>query len=179
MTIKEVSAYLRIPVSTIYDLAGKGKIRGVKFGKHWRFLEEDILHYLHYGDRGYPAHDTRSTEKRESFRVNSEIPAGIAVQLNGRSGLLAEGTIANLSEGGAFFVYTENGGNGNGTPAGGARAVPGDPVKLVFRMTEQAPSKLEVDGLVIHQGAGPRTGAGIKFRHLSQENREMIKKHVE
>ncbi len=46
MTIEEVSAFLRIPASTIYELAKKGKIRGVKFGKHWRFLEEDILGFF-------------------------------------------------------------------------------------------------------------------------------------
>lgn len=46
MTIQEVSAFLRIPVSTIYELAKKGKLHGVKFGKHWRFLEDDILGYF-------------------------------------------------------------------------------------------------------------------------------------
>jgi len=46
MTVKEVSDFLKIPLSTIYDLVQKGKIRGVKFGKHWRFLEEDILAYF-------------------------------------------------------------------------------------------------------------------------------------
>ena len=46
MTSEEVSAFLRIPVSTIYELAKKGKLRGVKFGKHWRFLEQDILGYF-------------------------------------------------------------------------------------------------------------------------------------
>jgi len=46
MTAQEVSDLLRIPLSTIYDLAAKGKIRGVKFGKHWRFLEEEIIRYF-------------------------------------------------------------------------------------------------------------------------------------
>ena len=46
MSIHEVSAYLKIPVSTIYYLAQKGKIKGAKFGRHWRFLEEEILNYL-------------------------------------------------------------------------------------------------------------------------------------
>ena len=52
LTIQEVSAFLRIPASTIYDLAKKGKIRGVKFGKHWRFLEEDILGYFRIAAEG-------------------------------------------------------------------------------------------------------------------------------
>lgn len=46
MSVQEVSRFLKIPVSTIYDLAKNGKIKGVKFGKHWRFLEEDILSYF-------------------------------------------------------------------------------------------------------------------------------------
>ena len=46
MSIHEVSAYLKIPVSTIYYLAQRGKIKGAKFGRHWRFLEEEILNYL-------------------------------------------------------------------------------------------------------------------------------------
>jgi excisionase family DNA binding protein len=43
LTVKEVSDYLKIPISTIYNLAREGKLRAVKFGKHWRFLEEEIL----------------------------------------------------------------------------------------------------------------------------------------
>jgi excisionase family DNA binding protein len=46
LTVKEVSEYLRIPMSTIYWLAKKGELRGVKFGKHWRFLEAEILNYF-------------------------------------------------------------------------------------------------------------------------------------
>ena len=46
MTIGEVSEYLRIPISTVYSLAQKGKLKGVKAGRHWRFLEEEIVNYL-------------------------------------------------------------------------------------------------------------------------------------
>jgi excisionase family DNA binding protein len=46
MTVKEVSDFLRIPLSTIYDLVKSGKLRGAKFGRQWRFLEEDILSYF-------------------------------------------------------------------------------------------------------------------------------------
>ena len=42
LNIKDVANYLRIPVSTIYKLAQDGKIRGVKVGKHWRFLKKDL-----------------------------------------------------------------------------------------------------------------------------------------
>lgn len=52
MTIEEVSLYLRIPVSTIYLLAQKGKLKGAKFGRHWRFLESEILSYLQSNGKG-------------------------------------------------------------------------------------------------------------------------------
>lgn len=49
LTVKEISALLRIPVGTIYILAQQGKLTGAKFGRQWRFLEQDILDYLHRG----------------------------------------------------------------------------------------------------------------------------------
>lgn len=54
MTVEEVSTFLRIPASTIYGLAKQGKIRGVKFGKHWRFLEDDILGFFKLPGVGGP-----------------------------------------------------------------------------------------------------------------------------
>ena len=46
MTGQEVSQYLKIPISTLYDLTKKGIIRGIKIGKHWRYLRQDIRHFL-------------------------------------------------------------------------------------------------------------------------------------
>ncbi len=42
LNIKEVSDYLKIPVSTIYKLAQDGKVPAIKVGKHWRFLKKDL-----------------------------------------------------------------------------------------------------------------------------------------
>jgi len=44
LNIKEVSDYLKIPVSTVYKLAQDGKLPAVKVGKHWRFLKRDLDH---------------------------------------------------------------------------------------------------------------------------------------
>lgn len=46
MTAKEVSDYLRLPMTTVYEMAAKGKFRGVKCGRQWRFLEIEIINYL-------------------------------------------------------------------------------------------------------------------------------------
>ena len=46
MTIEEVSAYLRVPVSSLYKLAQQGKIPAAKVGRHWRFRRELIDRYI-------------------------------------------------------------------------------------------------------------------------------------
>ena len=42
LNIREVSDYLKIPVSTIYKLIQEGKIPAIKLGKHWRLMKKDI-----------------------------------------------------------------------------------------------------------------------------------------
>ncbi len=42
LNIKEVSAYLKIPVSTVYKLVQSGKVPAIKVGKHWRFMKRDL-----------------------------------------------------------------------------------------------------------------------------------------
>ena len=44
MNIKEVSGYLKIPISTIYKLAQSGEVPAAKVGKHWRFMKKDLDH---------------------------------------------------------------------------------------------------------------------------------------
>ena len=42
LNIKEVSNYLKIPVSTVYKLVQDGKVPAVKLGKHLRFMKKDL-----------------------------------------------------------------------------------------------------------------------------------------
>jgi excisionase family DNA binding protein len=42
LNIKEVSAYLKIPISTVYKLVQNGKVPAIKVGKHWRFMKKDL-----------------------------------------------------------------------------------------------------------------------------------------
>ncbi|HML39860.1 MAG TPA: helix-turn-helix domain-containing protein [Bellilinea sp.] len=46
MTIEEVSAYLRVPVSSLYKLAQQGKIPASKVGRHWRFRRTFIDRWM-------------------------------------------------------------------------------------------------------------------------------------
>ena len=45
-TAEEVSAYLRIPQSTIYKLAQDKVLPGFKVGKHWRFRRDTIINWI-------------------------------------------------------------------------------------------------------------------------------------
>lgn len=42
MTIREVSAYLKITEKTAYRLTAEGKIPGFKVGGAWRFKKQEI-----------------------------------------------------------------------------------------------------------------------------------------
>ena len=42
MTLREVSAYLKITEKTAYRLAAEGKIPGFKVGGAWRFRQTEI-----------------------------------------------------------------------------------------------------------------------------------------
>jgi len=46
MTVNEVAKYLRIPRSTVYKLAQRGKIPCQKVGRHWRFRKETLDRWL-------------------------------------------------------------------------------------------------------------------------------------
>ena len=46
MTIDELSAYLKIPKSTLYKLAQEGRLPCQKVGRHWRFRRETIDRWL-------------------------------------------------------------------------------------------------------------------------------------
>jgi excisionase family DNA binding protein len=42
LTLNEVSAFLKVPKSTIYKLARERRLPGHKVGKHWRFVREEV-----------------------------------------------------------------------------------------------------------------------------------------
>ena len=46
LTIEELSAYLKVPRSTLYKLVREGRIPSQKVGRHWRFRKETIDRWL-------------------------------------------------------------------------------------------------------------------------------------
>ncbi len=48
LSIEELSAYLKIPKSTLYKLVREGNIPCQKIGQHWRFRKAALDHWLKY-----------------------------------------------------------------------------------------------------------------------------------
>lgn len=46
LSIEELSAYLKIPKSTLYKFVREGKVPCQKIGRHWRFRKEAIDRWL-------------------------------------------------------------------------------------------------------------------------------------
>lgn len=46
MTAGEVAELVRIPVSTVYELARRGQIPGHRIGRTWRFVRREIEEWL-------------------------------------------------------------------------------------------------------------------------------------
>jgi excisionase family DNA binding protein len=53
LTLEELSAYLKIPRSTLYKIVREGRIPCQKVGRHWRFRKAAIDRWLE---------ETRATE---------------------------------------------------------------------------------------------------------------------
>lgn len=173
MTIREVSQYLRIPLSTVYDLTRKGKIRGVKFGKHWRFLEEDILAYLH-GELHLSPVSTLPHERRQHPRINARLPTALHLRFPEQRSPIC-GEVRNLGEGGVYFMPDRT--------AQGLVPEPcnvGDPVELLFELPgpEEISTRIEAQGRIVRQAEGERTAIGIKFKSLSTDVAEVIHEYV-
>jgi excisionase family DNA binding protein len=52
--IDQLSAYLRVPKSTLYRLAAESKIPSHKVGRHWRFRRESVDRWLDLPDGQVP-----------------------------------------------------------------------------------------------------------------------------
>jgi len=177
MTVQEVSAYLKIPVSTLYELTRKGKLKGVKVGRQWRYLEADIRAFLH-GETPWSRPLNQSTERRADHRVRTNIPARIALGLAGGEHSGASGMIGNLSEGGVLFVCENE--NGSGSHDSDVKKLEtGKPVRMVFEIPENGSTrKIEVTGHVVHLVTDSEVKTGIQFQNLSSEDREVIRDYV-
>jgi excisionase family DNA binding protein len=48
LTIRDVAAYLHLPLSTVYRLVGRGALPGLKMGRQWRFHKAALDEWLRH-----------------------------------------------------------------------------------------------------------------------------------
>jgi excisionase family DNA binding protein len=65
LTLRELSAYIRVPASSLYKLVRSGGIPGRKVGKTWRFHRASIERWLAGGGAGTSGKKKNKTGKRE------------------------------------------------------------------------------------------------------------------
>ena len=156
LTIQEVSRLLKIPVSSLYELTKKGKIKGVKFGKHWRYLERDITDY--FSGHSRPA---LPPERRLHPRINCEVSVRLSAVLKREKNSDLTATLQNLSLKGLHLADSAC-----------LDLQIGDPVKVIFEIDSSA---LEIEGRVVHCVG---RGAGIKFRKITSGAEGVLRDYV-
>ena len=52
MTVEDVSEYLRVKPSTVYEWASNGNLPGVKVGRLWRFERSEIEKWVRENRQG-------------------------------------------------------------------------------------------------------------------------------
>ena len=62
ITIEEAAELLKIPVSSVYHLAQKGKIPAQKVGKHWRFHKQTLVDWVASGRMALKQTETEITK---------------------------------------------------------------------------------------------------------------------
>ena len=161
MTAQEVSDYLRLPITTVYELTTKGKLIGTKCGKHWRYFQDDILSYLNRNRA--PKAVTPPVDKRRFPRLKTCLSARLTGLLPETSDLELTGIIQNLSEGGVLFACP------------GTRLEAGDPVRLRF-VVPDSDSEVILDARIVHRVH--KLKSGLKFKHASYKTKELIREYV-
>lgn len=170
MTAKEVSAFLKIPITTLYELVSRRKLRAAKCGRQWRFFESDVMDYLRSCLNLKGSCGRVNTERREYPRIKSEINVHLEGMLSSSRGVL-NGRIRDISEGGLYLHDLA----GNG-PACAPEA--GDPVKVEFDLREDDPRHLDIKARIVRVIKHGESGYAIKFRYLSGEDRQRIHAYV-
>ena len=161
MTAHDVSAYLRISLSTVHHLTRAGKLTSVKVGKQWRYDKEEINHALEKSlgsiSLAYAGNDRRAYERRKCF------VQGFAVISRGQEGAwIGEGRILNLSYGGLLFEASEG-------VFYDPQAYPNPAVKLRLMIDPDHKREYEVDGIIVRAEDAAKTRFAVRFRKLVPE----------
>lgn len=177
LTANEISQCFDIPLNTIYRLSKNGKIRGIKIGKQWRYLKDDIERYLSTGTDFSLAPLRKSmefSEKRQYPRMNCSSRCSYRITISSIKEFQSDtGSIRNIS-GGGVFLYDK--------PENLSHISIMDPVELEFEIQgKTGTKKIVTEGRAVREGECGTVinGLGIKFRNIDKVNQEEIINYVD
>lgn len=172
MTAQEVSERLRISLSTVHHLTRTGKIKGVKMGKQWRYVREDIERCLTDGlEMDGSSRPPRRLERRDKPRLNCHIRATAGLALSPLRRWSGGGIVLNLSEGGLLFEATQG-------PDEGVKFQVNDPLMVRLRIPPMSSQEVTLQGRIVHLRANGTLRLGVKFRNLDPDCQKVIREYV-
>jgi excisionase family DNA binding protein len=80
MTAEEAAAYLRLAPVTLYRLAGKGEIPGVKIGRLWRFKRSELERWFERQARLNVSDTSGRIDVARELRIVAEVQGERAAQ---------------------------------------------------------------------------------------------------
>jgi len=160
MNAQQVSAYLRISLSTVHHLTRQGRLKSVKVGKQWRYLKSDIDAHLAKGfemdNQRMEAVWYRGEERRAYPRFRCMIQGFASLNLSYDKTWAGEGNVINFSDGGILFETSEQIIYGQGM-------CDNVPVTVKLALDPKGAKEYELTGKVRHFSNDDRTRLGIQF----------------
>lgn len=83
MSVEDVADFLQLDPATVRALARRGELPGVKLGKHWRFLRDEILASLRPVSRSTAVGPRNTSVEADSTTISQEEAArllGVSVR---------------------------------------------------------------------------------------------------
>lgn len=161
MTPREVANFLKLPLSTVYKLTQEGRLRGVKLGKHWRYLASDVrLQIAAPAPTASGLLAAEAAERRRHPRIDVRMPAQFRVEVPQVKQCTGKGAIANVSRGGLMLVIDE-------LSVQGQLVRLDDPIQVELQAAPFGTTTLA--GRIVRFAEGPQTTLGVELAPLPDE----------
>lgn len=154
MTPREVANFLKLPLSTVYKLTQEGRLRGVKLGKHWRYLASDVRQQI---AAPMPLALAAGAERRRAPRIDVRLPVQFRVEVPQVKQCSGKGAVANVSRGGLLLVIEE-------LSVQGQLVRLDDPIQVELDSAVFGTTTLQ--GRVVRVAEGPQTSLGVELAAL-------------
>lgn len=166
---KQVSQLLGIHLRTVQRLTKKGKIKGIKIGKLWKYKREDIEKYIVLGtdfsNEPERKQDKISFIEQRAFpRINSNFNCNYSIDLIPFKRINSLGIVKNISAGGVFLFCSKD---------KLSEVNIDDPVTLKFVIDNKI--NVFAAGKVVRE---EKNGVGVKFKHINKELRDIINSYA-